>query len=163
MNKQPFGARKAIATAGVVAASLATLSTAGVSAVSATPANASHATYRAAGTPCTSAARACVDLSRQQAWGIHHGHAYGPVPVATGTGNSTPPGTYHVTWKDKNHHSHEDHGAAMPYSVFFDHHGRAIHQGSTHIRSAGCIHATRPVAKLVYHTARVGDRVEIVR
>lgn len=163
MNQQPSSTSKALARIGVVVASLATLSTAGVSAVAAPPGTAAHVTHRAAGTPCTSAARACVDLSRQQAWGIHHGHAYGPVPVATGKGNSTPPGVHQVTWKDKNHHSHEDHGAAMPYSVFFDNHGRAIHQGSTHIRSAGCIHVTRSVAKVVYHTARVGDRVEIVR
>lgn len=117
----------------------------------------------AAEAPCSSSARACVDLSSQQAWLTHDGVVdYGPVPVATGKASApTEPGTFHVTWKDIDHRSSEFNNAPMPYSVFF-HGGEAFHQDSVYRRSNGCIHLTHSAARTFYNTLEVGDVVQVV-
>ncbi len=116
------------------------------------------------GPPCVAAARACVDLSAQQAWLMRDGDViYGPVPVATGKASApTDHGTFRVFWKDLHHRSSEFHNAPMPYSVFFNG-GEAFHEDSVTVRSHGCVHLTRRAAQTFYNTLHVGDVVQVVR
>lgn len=122
-----------------------------------------EASAASSGSPCSAAARACVDLSSQRAWLMQGGTiTYGPVPVATGKASApTAPGVFHVTWKDLHHRSSEFHNAPMPYSVFFNG-GDAFHQDSVTVRSNGCVHLTKPAAQTFYNTLRVGDEVQVV-
>ncbi|GAA4560124.1 L,D-transpeptidase [Pseudonocardia xishanensis] len=114
------------------------------------------------GTPCRRTARACVDLSSNQAWLISAGVvAYGPVPITAGRpGFRTPPGTFRVGWKDIDHLSREFDLAPMPYSVFFNG-GIAFHEGSLRVLSHGCIHLSRAAAQTFFSTLRVGDVVQV--
>jgi lipoprotein-anchoring transpeptidase ErfK/SrfK len=116
------------------------------------------------GSPCVAAARACVDLSTQQAWLMRDGYVvYGPVPVATGKASApTAAGTFRVFWKDLHHRSSEFHNAPMPYSVFFNG-GDAFHEDSVTVRSNGCVHLTHRAAQTFYNTLHVGDVVQVVR
>jgi L,D-transpeptidase-like protein len=116
------------------------------------------------GSPCVAAARACVDLSTQQAWLMRDGTViYGPVPVATGKASApTHPGTFRVSWKDLHHRSSEFNNAPMPYSVFYNG-GEAFHQGSLAVRSHGCVRLTYRAAQTFYNTLRVGDVVQVIR
>lgn len=129
--------------------------------VFATTAGAAAAT---SGAPCSASARACVDLSTQQAWLMRNGSvSYGPVPVATGKPSApTAPGTFHVFWKDLHHRSSLFHNAPMPYSVFFDG-GDAFHEDSVTVPSNGCVHLTQRAAQTFYNTLHVGDVVQVVR
>ncbi|WP_031466804.1 L,D-transpeptidase [Sciscionella sediminilitoris] len=128
----------------------------------AVPAVASAAPATVPGTPCTAAAKACLDLTTQKAWLIKDGRAwYGRALAASGKNNSTHPGNYRVTWKDIDHRSSQFHGAPMNFSVFFDHHGRAFHEGNVWKKSNGCVHLTRHSAKVFFNYLHVGDRVQI--
>lgn len=122
-------------------------------------------TTRVPGTPCTSIARACVDLSTHQAWLISNGRVvYGPVPALAGKPSApTTPGTFHVLWKDKNHLSSEFNNAPMPYSVFFNSNGSAFHAGSLQVQSHGCVHLSTSAAARFFDFLSVGDVVQIVR
>jgi lipoprotein-anchoring transpeptidase ErfK/SrfK len=113
--------------------------------------------------PCSPAARACVDLTTQQAWLAHDGVVdFGPVPVRSGeSGAPTDPGTFHVTWKDLHHKSKAFHNAPMPFSVFFNG-GDALHEGSLSVPSHGCVHLSYSSARTFYDTLRVGDEVQVV-
>jgi lipoprotein-anchoring transpeptidase ErfK/SrfK len=115
------------------------------------------------GTPCSSTARACVDLSANQAWLISGGEvSYGPVPITSGRkGFRTPPGTFRVTFKNRDHVS-SIYDAPMPYSVFFNG-GIAFHQGSLREKSHGCIHLSRAAAKTFFGALGRGDVVQVVR
>jgi lipoprotein-anchoring transpeptidase ErfK/SrfK len=114
-------------------------------------------------TPCSAAARACVDLATQQAWLMSNGTVtYGPVAVRTGRASApTDPGTFHVTFKDLHHRSSVFHGAAMPYSVFFNG-GDAFHEGSLAVSSHGCVHLAHNAAVTFFDTLQVGDEVQVV-
>jgi lipoprotein-anchoring transpeptidase ErfK/SrfK len=138
----------------IVLLGTAALLLAGTAGVSAAPSSAA----------CISAARACVDLSTQQAWLMRDGNViYGPVPVATGKASApTSAGTFHVYWKDLHHRSSLFHNAPMPYSVFF-HGGDAFHEDSVTVRSNGCVHLTHSAAQTFYNTLHVGDVVQVVR
>ena len=116
------------------------------------------------GAPCSDSARACVDLSTQQAWLMRNGSvSYGPVPVATGKSSApTAPGTFHVFWKDLHHHSSLFQNAPMPYSVFFNG-GDAFHEDSVAVPSNGCVHLSQQAAQTFYNTLHVGDVVQVVR
>jgi lipoprotein-anchoring transpeptidase ErfK/SrfK len=115
------------------------------------------------GTPCRSTARACVDLSANQAWLLRDGAIeYGPVPITSGRkGYRTPPGTFAVTFKNRDHVS-SIYDAPMPYSVFFNG-GIAFHQGSLREKSHGCIHLSRTAAKTFFAGLKRGDVVQVVR
>lgn len=113
--------------------------------------------------PCSAAARACVDLATQQGWLMDNGAVtYGPVELKTGRASApTDPGTFHVTYKDRDHVSSVYH-VAMPYSVFFNG-GDAFHEGSLAESSHGCVHLSRTAAQTFYATLSPGDEVEVVR
>ena len=111
----------------------------------------------------SAAARACVDLSTQQAWLTHSGAVtYGPVKVKSGRASApTDPGTFHVSFKDL-HHVSSVYGSAMPYSVFFNG-GDAFHEGSLTVSSHGCVHLSGTAAATFYRTLQKGDEVQVVR
>ncbi|MDQ4103656.1 MAG: L,D-transpeptidase [Actinomycetota bacterium] len=115
-------------------------------------------------TPCVAAARACVDLSSQQAWLTHDGNVtYGPVRVASGRASApTDVGTFQVFLKDRDHRSSLFDDAPMPYSVFYNG-DEAFHQGSLGSRSHGCVRLARSAAQTFYNTLQVGDTVQVVR
>ncbi|MGH3631713.1 MAG: L,D-transpeptidase, partial [Sciscionella sp.] len=117
---------------------------------------------RVAGTPCTSVARACVDISRDKAWLISDGKiVLGPVSVTTGKpGHATPTGNFQVLWKDRHHLSHEFDNAPMPYSVFF-YPGDAFHTGSLAAESHGCVHLANSTAARFFEFLHVGDPVQV--
>jgi lipoprotein-anchoring transpeptidase ErfK/SrfK len=116
------------------------------------------------GAPCGSAAAACVSLSGQRAWLMSGGQViYGPTPITSGRPSQrTPPGMFHVLWKDKNHRSSIYNNAPMPYSVFFTNSGIAFHEGSLRVPSAGCIHLSRAAAQTFFNTLSVGQVVQVV-
>jgi lipoprotein-anchoring transpeptidase ErfK/SrfK len=118
----------------------------------------------AAAAPCGTAAKACLDLSANQAWLMTNGAVtYGPVPVTHGkAGYETPPGTFKVSFKDIDHKSSEFNNAPMPYSVFFNG-GIAFHQGSLQQKSHGCVHLSKSAAQKFYGNLRPGDVVQVVR
>ncbi|MBP2476401.1 lipoprotein-anchoring transpeptidase ErfK/SrfK [Crossiella equi] len=118
----------------------------------------------ASGTPCKATARACIDLSANKAWLMDNGKAvYGPVPITHGRkGWLTPPGTFSVTRKNKNHRSSIFNNAPMPWSVFFNG-GIAFHQGSLREKSHGCIHLSPAAAQKFFSFLQLGDQVHVVR
>jgi len=128
-----------------------------------TPAVAAAAVQSAA-TPCGSSAAACVSLGSQRAWLMRGGQVtFGPTPITSGRpGQRTPPGMFHVLWKDKNHRSSIFNNAPMPYSVFFTNTGIAFHEGSLRRSSAGCIHLNRNAAQTFFNTLAVGQVVQVV-
>ncbi|GAB3895696.1 L,D-transpeptidase [Kibdelosporangium lantanae] len=118
----------------------------------------------AQGAPCGPQAKACLSLSTNQAWLMDNGQVtYGPVPVTTGRpGHLTPPGTFKVTWKDRDHKSKEFNNAPMPYSVFFNG-GIAFHEGSLKVKSHGCVHLSHAAAQQFFGSLAVGNVVQVVR
>lgn len=116
-----------------------------------------------AGVPCGGGVDACIDLSANKSWLLSGGEvAYGPVPITHGRpGYLTPPGTFHVGWKDIDHLSSEFNNAPMPYSVFFNG-GIAFHEGSLSDLSHGCIHLSNAAARTFYEGLAVGDVVQVV-
>lgn len=125
---------------------------------------ATSAQAQAAPTSCSAVARACVNLTTQQAWLAYDGAVeYGPVPVRTGKASApTDPGTFRVTYKDMYHRSREFNNAPMPYSVFFNG-GDALHEGSLAVPSNGCVHLTQTAARTFFAALNVGDVVQVVR
>lgn len=112
--------------------------------------------------PCDATARACLQLSTNEAWLADGGMAtYGPVPVTHGRpGWETPPGTFSVTFKDADFWS-TDFDAPMPYSVFFNG-GIAFHEGSLSDLSHGCVHLSHDAAVTFFDTLQPGDVVQVV-
>lgn len=118
---------------------------------------------RTAGTPCSTAARACVDREGRKAWLISDGRIVaGPVQAAPGgQGHRTPLGTFQVEWKNRDHRSAEFDNAPMPFSVFFAPGGIAFHEGNVNSPSAGCVRLDRANAERWFAELQVGDRVEV--
>lgn len=118
----------------------------------------------AAGMPCAATAKACMSLSRRQAWltdGAGH-VTYGPVSARGGMARGpSPVGMFHVISKDAHFYSTQFH-APMPYSVFF-YPGVAFHADNPAVASNGCIHLNASAAQRFFSTLRVGDQVQIVR
>ena len=115
------------------------------------------------GTPCTSSAKACIDLAHNESWLVEDGRAVrGPARINQGAaGENTPTGTFDVQWKDRHHRSKEFHDAPMNYSVFFAPGGIAFHEGNVHKKSAGCVHLSAADAAAWYSYLRVGDQVQV--
>lgn len=122
-------------------------------------------TEHASETPCAPTAKACVSISKQQAW-LTDGHGrvvYGPVPITTGSKDlATPTGTFSVMWKDKDHHSGQYPGADMRNSVFFAP-GDAFHEGSLSRASAGCVHLSSSASEKFFGYLQPYDQVQILR
>ena len=112
--------------------------------------------------PCSTAVRACVRLSTNQAWLLRGGKVVaGPVPVSHGRkGFATPPGTFRVSFKNEDHVS-SIYDQEMPYSVFFNG-DIAFHQGSVRVKSHGCVHLTASAARQFFAELQPGDRVQVL-
>ncbi|MEJ8280703.1 L,D-transpeptidase [Pseudonocardia spirodelae] len=115
-----------------------------------------------AGTPCTSSARACVDLATRRAWLFEDGKfAAGPVPMRPGPPEApTPTGTFAVQWKAEQWTSRER-LTQMPWSVFFADGGVAFHQGDLDEPSAGCVKLGEADAQRWFDYLQVGDQVQV--
>ena len=104
-----------------------------------------------------------MSLSTKRAWLVRDGRVVLSAPITTGRpGERTPPGTFHVTWKDSDHRSSEFDDAPMPWSVFFNG-GIAFHTGSLSRQSAGCVHLSDSAARTFFRTLAVGDTVIVAR
>lgn len=114
-------------------------------------------------TPCSAAARACVDLESDQAWLMEDGRVtLGPVPISHGgKGTETPTGDFAVYAKEKDHFSAEFDGAPMPWSVFFAPGGIAFHEGDRDAASAGCVRLKSADASVFFGNLAMNDRVEV--
>ena len=128
------------------------------------PASAPPGPQVVSATPCGVRAKACVVLSRHQAWltDAKGRITYGPV-TATGGDSAypTPTGTFHVLSKDAHYRSTEFHNAPMPYSVFF-YPGDAFHADNVNKWSHGCIHLNWDDAKAFFNALKVRDQVQIL-
>lgn len=117
-------------------------------------------------TPCEVTAKACVRLSTNQVW-ITDGEGTtmrGPFGMNKGAKKyPTPTGTFHVQRKERYHESKEYEGRQMPYSVFFDGEGRALHQGDPERESAGCVRLERDDAAYVFEHLDISDEIQIVK
>lgn len=140
-------------------------------ALAATPAEiAAETSPPVAGTPCTAAASACVDVNAHKAWLIKNGAVVrGPVRIDTGgKGEDTPTGNvFRVYRKDKDFKSTEfklpnGQPAPMPYSVFFEDGGIAFHAGDPSRASAGCVHLYPADAQAFYNFLQIGDHVQVM-
>jgi len=108
------------------------------------PAGGPAAPTLVAGTPCTTTAKACVDLNRGTAWLIDNG------TVTRGT----------VQWKAEQYTSRE-YLTQMPYSVFFADGGVAFHEGRQDTYSGGCVKLTHDNAVAWFNYLQVGDQVQV--
>jgi lipoprotein-anchoring transpeptidase ErfK/SrfK len=117
---------------------------------------------RVGGTPCTTTARACVDLSGRMAWLIDGGRVVrGPVRIQTGDRDTpTPLGTFAVQWKAEQYTSRE-YLTQMPYSVFFADGGIAFHEGRQDTPSGGCVKLMHEDAVAWFNFLQVGNEVQI--
>ncbi len=115
-----------------------------------------------AGTPCTSTAKACVDVDSHLAWLIRDGAVIrGPVAMMPGDPEDpTPTGTFHVQWKAVQYTSRE-YLVEMPYSVFFADGGIAFHEGGQDTFSAGCVKLDHDDAVAFFQYLQVGDEVQV--
>lgn len=124
----------------------------------------------AAPAPQNSAAKVVidVDLSTQR---MHVDYPDGSTddwPIASGRpGLDTPDGKYKVQWMDKNHISEEYDAAPMPYAMFFDLKGHAIHGAYQKQFGAavshGCVRLPVEDAKKLFEAVKLaGGEVEIV-
>lgn len=123
----------------------------------------------ASGSPCSSGVTACVSLGKSgynaHAWFVKNGRVQrGPVSANSGgPGMDTPPGSYRVTSKDRDHKASAT-GADMPYSVFFGNSGLAFHGGTPKDpRTAGCVRLDNSDASYFFDNLKVGDTVQIVQ
>jgi L,D-transpeptidase catalytic domain len=160
-----LGAHARAAVIVAVAVVLAGTVTAGIgSAAQPAPAGGPSAvsTLVVAGTPCTAAARACVDLDDRQAWLLDRGAVVrGPVDVMTGDEQDpTPVGVFHVQWKAQEYTSRQ-YLTQMPYSVFFADGGIAFHEGRQDTYSGGCVKLTPDDAVAWFDFLQVGDEVQV--
>lgn len=126
------------------------------------PARAAAGPSLVAGTPCTTTAKACVDLAERHAWLIEDGAIRrGPVSIMIGDEiDPTPQGTFAVEWKAEEWTSRE-YLTQMPYSVFFAEGGIAFHEGSQETNSAGCVKLTHDHAMAWFQYLQVGDEVQV--
>jgi hypothetical protein len=136
----------------------------------AVPASAASFSGTLKGTPCSTTARACVDLDTQKAWLASGGVVTGgPFVIASGGyDRETPPGTFHVInkvqdYKSKSYPLPSGQPAPMPWAVFFEPGGVAFHGGDPKRASAGCIHLDTATAQNFFRTLNVGDEVQVVQ
>ncbi|MGW4527608.1 L,D-transpeptidase [Amycolatopsis sp. NPDC004378] len=112
--------------------------------------------------PCDVTTGACVSLARRLAWLLRDGEVVrGPVPAGFGPPDqTTPAGSFHVVWKDREHTSSE-YGTNMPNSVFFAAGGIAFHAGPLDAPSHGCVHLSDTDSAAFFDGLNVGDAVQV--
>lgn len=143
----------------------------GVASATESAADVVHRMPLANGTPCTTTAKACVDLDAQRAWLLDAGQVIrGPVRISSGgAGKETPVGhSLRVYRKEKDYKSQESRlpngdPAPMPWAVFFEDGGIAFHGGDPRRASAGCIRMPPGDARKFFEFLQIGDQVQVVR
>ena len=115
-----------------------------------------------AGTPCSAAAKACVELATHRTWLLRAGQiVVGPVEFADGDeADPTPRGTFKVEWKAQ-HWTSREFGTPMPNSVFFAPGGIAFHEGRQDTPSAGCVKLSQSDSQTWFDYLQVGDEVQV--
>lgn len=114
--------------------------------------------------PCAPGVRVCIELSDARAWLLDVGGRVlrGPVAITSGAaGMETPTGRFSVQWKNA-HHVSSFGGVPMPWSVFFDRQGRALHGGSLQRQSRGCVHLADADARAFFDALAPGAGIEIL-
>lgn len=102
-----------------------------------------------------------VTLSDQLAYVYRNGIRVGVSTVSSGKkGYETPTGVFTVLRKERMHHSHKYHNAAMPDSQFF-YGGAALHAGGLpgYPSSHGCVHLPRAFADRLFAITHNGTPV----
>ncbi|MFI1917874.1 L,D-transpeptidase [Nocardia sp. NPDC020380] len=127
-----------------------------------TPAIVQTVTPDAVSAPCSNQARACLKLGTNEAWLMDNGKViFGATPISHGMpGFETPPGVFHVAFKEPFHWS-TMHNAPMEYAVFFNG-DIAFHIGPVDKKSHGCIRMTPDGAREFFNYLNPGDVVEVV-
>lgn len=142
-----------------------------VPALAKTPAEvAAESAPKVVGTPCTAAAKACVDVNNKRAWLIKDGKIFrGPVTISSGkAGQDTPTGNvFRVYRKEKDYKSAEfklknGQPAPMPFAVFFQDGGIAFHAGNPALPSNGCVRLNYADALAWFNFLQLGDYVQVM-
>lgn len=107
------------------------------------------------------AERVVVSLSDQMAYLYRGNTLVAATTIATGRETKpTPDGIFTVFNKASMYHS-KKYDAPMPYALFFDPAGLALHAGSVSSQSHGCIHLPAAFAKKLYSVTDIGTPVYI--
>lgn len=116
--------------------------------------------------PAGGALRIVADLDREELHVYRGGVEIGRSSITYGgEGKPTPTGEFTILQKDADHVSSTYAGAPMPWMLRLTWQGVAIHgaeidpEWGTH----GCIGVPDEFARLLYRTARLGDRVLVTR
>lgn len=105
-----------------------------------------------------------VDLRRQTISVFRSGHEIGSALIAYGAhGHDTPLGRFAVVAKFRHYRSRR-YGAEMPYSLFINDDGVALHSSNLNPRHAthGCVGLPEAFARKLFDVAQVGTPVEII-
>ena len=108
--------------------------------------------------------RVVVDLHTQMAYVYQNDAVIGVTSVSTGRDKfETSQGRFTVLYKEVNHFS-KKYKADMPWTMFFNNQGEALHSGRDpgSRSSHGCVHLPDAFAAKLYTLMAVGDQVEIV-
>jgi hypothetical protein len=104
-----------------------------------------------------------VDLRRQTISVFRAGHEIGSAVIAYGTDDKeTPRGTFAILSKHRDYRSRM-YDADMPYSLFINNEGIALHSSALNPRHAthGCVGLPDAFAKQLFSAAQVGTVVDI--
>lgn len=106
--------------------------------------------------------RVVVSLSDRMAYFYRGNTLVGATTISSGRDSKpTPSGVFSVLAKTPMYHSKKYDNAPMPYALFFDPAGIALHAGQVSVESHGCIHLPMPFAKKLYSVTDVGTPVYI--
>ncbi len=107
-----------------------------------------------------------VDLELEQLYVYRGGVEIGRAMITRGwDGMATPMGTFPILEKDADHYSSTYDNAPMPYNLRLTWAGVAIHGAEVDAESAthGCIGIPVEFARLLFRSARVGDKVLVTK
>jgi hypothetical protein len=107
-----------------------------------------------------------VSLTEQRGYIYRNGVLIGATTVSTGKpGHETPTGVFHISQKDKNHHSSKYNNAPMPYQQRLTNDGVALHAGGLpgYPESHGCVHLPSELARLLFAASNMGMTVVVSR
>lgn len=106
-----------------------------------------------------------VDLRTQLISVFRGGHEIGTAVIVYGDDTmQSPLGRFPILSKHRDYHS-RSYDAPMPYSLFINDSGVALHGSPMSSRRAthGCIGLPEEFARLLFEAAKLGDTVEIIR
>ena len=105
-----------------------------------------------------------VSLTEQRGYVYRNGVLIGFTTVSTGKpGHETPTGVFHISQKDKDHHSSVYNNAPMPYQQRLTNDGVALHAGGLpgYPESHGCVHLPSEFARLLFGASNMGMTVVV--